>query len=128
MPGVAPVAVAVIVAVLLPSGKLSFTAVMSKLTEAWPSGIVTEAGTVASVVSLEDSVTSSDPVVEPERVTEPTEAGFEALSEKVEGVAPIVSKTDPPPLATKPLTPGDPTSEAFSADAKAPVFPATAAR
>jgi hypothetical protein len=90
--------------------------------------MVTEAGTVASVASLEESVTCSDPVVEPERETLPTEAGFEALSENDEGDATIVSRVDAPPPATKPLTPGDPTSEAFSADAKAPVFPATAAR
>ncbi len=91
---VAPDAEAVISKVLFPSGKISSTAVMAKFADAWPDGIVTVAGTVASVVSVEFSVTSRAPVVAPERVTVPVEAGLEALSENDAGDAPTVSVTE----------------------------------
>ena len=86
VPAVAPTAEAVMVEVLLPSGKLSLTAVTSKDAEADPFGMVTDAGTVASVASLEERLTTKALVVAPVRVTVPAAAGLLALSEKVEGV------------------------------------------
>ena len=53
---------AVIVTVCFRSLRLSSTAVIGKVTDDWPSGISTVAGTVASDVSLLESVTSTSPV------------------------------------------------------------------
>jgi hypothetical protein len=105
---------------------LSFTAVISKGAEAEPIGIVTEAGTVASVASLEERETIKALVVAPVRVTVPTEAGLEALSEKLELVALKESVTDGGATAN-PLTPGDPMVRASVECAKAPNVPTAAA-
>lgn len=124
---VASTAEAMMVALLFPSGKLSFTAVMSKGAEAEPMGIVTEAGTVASVRSLEERFTTSALVVAPVRVTVPTEAGLAAFSGKLEFVALRESVTDRGATA-KPLKPGEPIVAAFGeACAKQPRFPTLAA-
>jgi hypothetical protein len=80
---------------------------MSKDAVAEPIGMVTLAGTVASVASLEESVTSSALLVSPVRVTVPTDAGFAALSEKLLTVVPRESVRLGGATAN-PLTPGDP--------------------
>ena len=126
VPAVEEGALALRVTTLLPSGIVSFTAVMSKVAEAEPIGIVTEAGTVASVMSLEERVTTNSLVVAPVRVTVPTEAGFAALSEKLELVAVTVRVTDGVATAN-PLTPGEPMVADAVEWAKAPKVPATAA-
>ena len=65
-------------------------------------GIVTVAGTVASVVSPEERFTTTASTVPPVRVTVPVDAGFVALSAKVAGSAdrPSVKLGPDPP---KPL-------------------------
>ena len=51
---------------------------IGKVTEVWLAGIVTVAGTVASVVSLEERLTTRALAVAVARVTVPVEAGFAA--------------------------------------------------
>ena len=82
VPAVATGAKAVMVGALSPSGKLSSTAVTLKSADVWFARIVTVAGTVTSVVSLEERFTTRSLAVATARVTVPVEAGLAALSEK----------------------------------------------
>jgi len=128
VPGMAPEALAVIVAVLFPSGKVSSTAVMLKVTKVWFAGIVTVAGTVASVVSLELRLTTRSLVPLVARVTVPMETGFAALSEKDEEVALSVSMIEGAGPKVRPVAPGEPMFKPPDAFADAPSTPAVAAR
>ncbi len=70
--------------------------------------MVTVAGTVASVVSLELSVTTRSLVPLVARLTVPTEAGFVALSENEEAVKLSESVIEGPLPKLRPEVPGVP--------------------
>src|SRR4051812_38088417 len=83
---VKPDADAVIVADWVPSGTVASTAATAKVTADCPAGMVTVAGTDASVVSLLESVTTSGwPSGELRRVTVPVAADAPAFSANVAG-------------------------------------------
>ena len=105
----ASVALAVMVTVLLPSGKLSSTALTSKFALVWFAGIVTVAGTVASVMSLELRFTTRSLAPLVARPTVPVAGGLVELSEKDDGVTLREREMDgPEPPKVRPVTPGEP--------------------
>ena len=59
----------------VPSTVLSSAALIVKFADAWPSGMVTVEGTVASPLSSLESETTSEPDVPPTRVTVPVVEG-----------------------------------------------------
>lgn len=85
VPDVKLEAPAVIVTDCEPSTSSSFTALTENVALFCPASIVTLAGTVASLVSLENNVTTTNEVVEPARVTVPIAAGLSELSENEVG-------------------------------------------
>ena len=76
-----PASEAVIVTSCVPSTSPSSTASIEKVTDASPAGIVTESGTVASVVSSLDRLTTSSFAVSVLRVTVAVVAPAPAASE-----------------------------------------------
>jgi hypothetical protein len=69
VPVTKPLAAASILTDWVPSATLSSTRITEKVTEPWPSGIVTVAGTVASLGSLLLKLTSRSPLVPGARLT-----------------------------------------------------------